>query len=118
MGAIAWENRMPHVTPGRLLVLVWAGSLLISSCSRSRRPRTIVQTASRYDSGMRKLSLECRTATTGACHFVLDDRGERRSLDLARGSIGTLANVDPAARLCALPAGGDPAGCAWNAVGQ
>jgi len=106
---------MPHVTPARLLVLV--ASLLIASCSRSRTPGTTVQTASRYDSASKALSLECKAATTGTCHFLLDHGGQRRSVDLARGATRTLADVDPAVRLCTVPAGGDPAGCAWTPVG-
>ena len=102
----------------KLLAFVMAGAAVsLGACSTERTPPSSVEVKTTYSDASRRLTIACVKASSGTCHVLLDNGGQRRTLTLKPGTTEAVERVDPAARTCSSARPTEEANCSWASVG-
>lgn len=88
----------------------------LCACSVEHKPGQKLDWTSTYDSGARRLTVSCTSASGGKCHLLIDSGGERRAATVPQGSGQTFDNIDEAARICVTASADDVQSCSWSQV--
>jgi hypothetical protein len=106
---ITWANRV-HV------IALFVSGCLAASCSSENHPPSKVETTGRYESVVEVLTIGCAASNQTGCRMMLENRGNRRSIQLNARESKEVKGVAPDARTCALPSGNDVSSCSWVPV--
>ena len=105
-------------SPWLLVAALVGANSVQASCSHERTPAGAAETATRYDSASRELTLECISASDSTCHFIVAAGGNQRALSIGAGTSSTLRDIDPAAVVCAAASAGASSSCSWVRIHQ